>query len=481
MRPTHLLVLAAAVALLLPAAAHAGRAQFTLVEAPSELLHGDPGPALDEIADLGADGIRIQLAWRSVAPQPGARRAPSFDAADPAAYDGWGRYDAAVDGARARGLRVHLTITGPAPRWATPRGRDGDGLTRPDPAAFGRFATAVGRRYGSRVALWSIWNEPNLGKLLRPIFRGRTRTLASPLAYRELYLRGYAGLRGAGVRRPILLGELAPQGNRQRVNGTVAPLAFLRAMLCLDRRYRPVRVQRRRCARVPAQGVAMHPYSTQAGPFLKPRIDRDNVTIGVLGRLSRALDRAARAGAIARGLPIYITEFGVQSFPDRRIGVPLAVQSDYRSISERIAYLNRRVRSFSQYLLRDDPDIAAGRFGAFQSGLHLRSGRPKPARAGFRLPLVVVPTRGRAGRARLWGLVRPARAARRAGVVTIEYRDRGRWRRLGTQRFGRDGAWGRAVRTRPGRLWRVRWTAPDGARHVGSATRAWTRPWTRGR
>src|SRR5690606_3892522 len=153
-------------------------------------------------------------------------------------------------------------------------------------------------------------------------------------------------------------------------------------------------------------------------------------------------------------------EFGVQSLPDRRLGVSLAKQSDFRSIAERIAYLNPRVKAFSQYLLRDDP--GTGReYGAFESGLYLHKGRKaKPALEGFRLPLVVVPSRS-CKRATLWGLVRPARMARKAGSSRIEYADKGRgWRKLATQRFSRSGYWKRNVNAEPGRAFRVIWTAP---------------------
>ncbi|HST42096.1 MAG TPA: hypothetical protein VLK58_21430 [Conexibacter sp.] len=441
-------------ALALSGSAHANRTQFTTVEAPAELLNGAPDAGLDQVEALGAQAIRIQIPWRSVAPAPESRRAPRFDARDPDAYPPgiWQRFDAAIDGARARGLRVHVTLAGAAPDWAT---RRGDGLTSPNATAFGRFATAAGRRYGTRVSWWSVWNEPNLGKLLKPIRYNR-----SALVYRDLYMKAYAGLRGARVRAPILVGELAPIGNSLREKGTIRPLSFLRSMLCLDRDYRRTK---RRCAKLPAQGFAMHPYSTAAGPFLVP--PQDNVTIGVLPRLTRALDRAARAGAIARRLPIYITEFGVQSWPDKRIGVSLGVQSDYRSIAERIAFMNPRVRSFSQYLLTDD-DSTGWEYGKFESGLYLfRGHRPKPAREGFRLPLVVVDRPG--GSDRLWGLVRPARG-HHGGVVTVEYRDRGEgWKQLGRSRFTSSGYWSRAITARDGRAFRVRWTAPDGTRHAG--------------
>jgi hypothetical protein len=452
-------------AVLVPAtAASADSRQFTTVEAPAELLSGAPGAALDQIQALGATAVRIQLTWNLVAPDPTATHAPSFNATDPNAYpaSGWARYDAAIDGARARGLKVLLTITGGAPRWATASKRDF--LTRPSATAFGKFATAVGRRYGTKVSWWSIWNEPNLGKLLKPLYTTHHgRKLASAPIYRQLYLKAYAGLRSTGVHVPILLGELAPQANSQHEDGTIAPLAFLRGVLCLDGRYRKLG---HGCAKLATQGLAMHPYSNAAGPHLIPA-NADNVTIGVLGRLTSALDRAARAGAIARRLPIYITEFGVQSFPDRQLGVPLATQSDFRSISEHIAYLNPRVKSFSQYLLRDDATVQNSH-SAFESGLILfKNAKLKPSFEGFRLPLVVAPAKH--GKAALWGFVRPAHG--HAGSLAIETSDRGHgWKPLATQRYAAGGYWKRTVAAKAGRAWRVVWRAPDGTTHTGPAT-----------
>ena len=465
MRQRILLVPMTCLALLVPAAAaSASSRQFTTVEAPAELLSGAPGAALDQIQALGATAVRVQLTWNQVAPDPDATHAPSFNATDPNAYPvaGWARYDAVIDGARARGLKVLLTITGGAPRWATASKRDF--LTRPSATAFGKFATAVGRRYGTKVSWWSVWNEPNLGKLLKPLYTTRHgRKLASAGIYRQLYLKAYAGLRSARVSAPILLGELAPQANSQHEEGTIGPLAFLRGVLCLDGRYRKVG---RGCAKLPAQGFAMHPYTNAVGPRLRPA-NADNVTIGVLSRLTSALDRSARAGALPRRLPIYVTEFGVQSFPDHVFGVSLAKQSDFRSLAERMAYSNPRVKSFSQYLLRDDATVDHSH-SAFESGLILfKSGRAKPSFEGFRLPLVVSPAAH--GRVGLWGLVRPAHGT--AGSLTIQFNDRGHgWKTLATQHYGSTGYWKRTVGAKAGRAWRVVWQAPGGTTYTGPAT-----------
>lgn len=461
MRHRILLVVVTLAALLLPAAAaSASHRQFTMVEAPTELLFsGSPDAGLDTIKDLGATAIRIQMSWDHVAPDAGSARAPSFNQTDPNAYPAanWAPYDAAIAGARARGLRVYLTITGAAPKWAT---RKHDGLTSPSASDFGKFATAVGRRYGSQISWWSIWNEPNLGKLLKPI-----KGLASAKVYRQLYLQAYSGLRSAHVTAPILIGELAPIGNSYPNVGTISPLRFLRAVLCLDSRWHKARS----CARVPTQGLAMHPYTTQFGPNYHPAV-QDDVTIGVISRAVSAVDRAARAGALPGHLPVYASEFGVQSWPDHDIGVSPQTQSDYRSIGEHMAWSNGRVAGFSQYLLRDDVSVA-GATGRFQSGLFFYAGdKPKPSYYGFRLPLVV--SKGHGSRVALWGFVRPAHG--HGGTLTIQIADRHHgWVRYATQRYGGSGYWTRRATTKPGRRWRVVWTDPATGRvWDGSATLA---------
>ena len=73
----------------------------------------------DKIQGFGVHWIRSVLYWQSVAPDPASATAPAFDDTDPGAYPGFGRYDRAISEARARGLRVLLTVSGPVPRWAT--------------------------------------------------------------------------------------------------------------------------------------------------------------------------------------------------------------------------------------------------------------------------------------------------------------------------------------------------------------------------
>jgi hypothetical protein len=455
-----LAVVLAAVALLLPADALASPHQTTLFSAPRELLSADAAlraRTLDEIRDLGVRRLRLILYWHAVAPGADAARRPSFDERDPRAYN-WGAYGRAIREARARGLSVLLTISGPVPRWATRSHTDL--VTRPSPVRFRRFVTAVGRRFRTEVDHWSIWNEPNHPAFLAPQYSRHHRPLSGRL-YRQLFLAGWRGLRDSGNGRdPVLMGETAPRGTGR----VVAPLTFLRQALCLDAggwHKWPS------CSNLPADGYAHHAYTTRGGPWFRPP-GRNDVTIGVLSRLNRALYRAGRAGAVRRGLGIHLTEFGIQSRPDPFLGVSFTAQAEYRAIAERIAYRNPRVRSFSQYLMRDSdpvPARGAGRWSGFESGLRSSRGTRKRAYEGFRLPLVAL-RRGR--RVHLWGLVRPARAAT---VVRVEFRGRHgrRWHRLAAHRTGGRGYWSLTTAYRTGRRYRVRWQG-----HAGPPTRVYS-------
>lgn len=469
MRP-FLLTLILGAALALPAAAAASPSQFTIFEAPRELMSDDAAlrtQTLDEIQGFGVQWLRVVMYWNSVAPDHDSATVPRFDETDPAQYPGFGRYDRIISEARARGMRVLLTVTGPVPRWATHDRRDH--VTRPSPTRFGRFMTAVGRRYGDEVRFYAIWNEPNHPDFLMPQYTGsrRHRVAASPGIYRKLAFAGVEGLERAGVPgSKVLLGETAPRGTSH----VVSPLRFVRGALCLDSHDR----KRRGCHELRVHGWAHHAYTPAAGPFYVPPQPGD-VTIGVLGRLERVLSRAGATHAIPRGIGIYLTEFGIQSRPDPYMGVSYTAQAEFRSISERIAYRDGHVRAFSQYLMRDDdPRAASGpeRYGGFESGLRTSGGAAKLAYDGFRLPLVAILGHRRTS---LWGLVRAAHGRAR---VSIDFRSRhGRqWHFLKHDTTNARGYWSTTTRQVAGRRYRVRWVSPDGGRYYGPLTRSYRSP-----
>jgi hypothetical protein len=441
------------------APALASHSETVYFEAPSALLSATTRVAtLNQLQSLGVRALRVIIYWRDVAPNPKHTRRPSFNQANPAAYD-WVRYDALVAAALARHWKLMLTISGPVPRWATPHGEDI--YTSPSTNDFRQFMQAVGRHFGKQVKLYSIWNEPNEPGFLRPQYiHGK---LASAAIYRGLFLAGYAGLKSSGQfsGMKVLMGETSPTGVESQ--SVPAPLAFLRGVLCLSSNYRPVG----HCGLLPADGYAQHPYSNSRGPFWVP--PADDVTMSTIGRLLNALDRAAGVHAVRPGLSVYITEFGVQSFPNPYVGVSLAAQAEFQARSEQLAWNNPRVASFAQYLLRDDHP-AHGHVVGFQTGLETYTGRAKPAYNGFRLPLTV--TRTASGVA-FWGLVRPATSAT---SLTIQYSSNGgrSWHGLAGERTDTAGAWSGTGRFVARRMWRVKWTSAGGQAFTGAPTRAYT-------
>jgi hypothetical protein len=445
------------------APAQASSSQTTLFEAPRDLLNPQTRPgALIQLQHLGVRAIRVILTWNAVAPTPDAANPPAgFDAADPASYD-WSQYDAVMAAAAARNWKVLLTVTSPVPKWATSTGADH--LTNPDDLDFENFMTAVGRHFGRQVKLMSIWNEPNQPQFLLPQYKNGQPV--SPRLYRGLYQAAIKGLQASGnyTGMQVLFGETSPVGNGH----VVAPLTFLRGALCLNAAYKMASS----CSKLPMAGYAHHAYTTKAGPFYVPPSPND-VTIGVLPRLTSALNKAAAAGAIPAGTPIYLTEFGIQSLPDPIFGVPLAQQAEYLGISEHIAYENPRVKMFSQYLLRDDQTLAGppiDAYSGFQSGLELANGKKKPSYSSWPLPLTV--TRRASGGVSFWGLVRPAAGSTN---VEVEVKDAtGGWRRLLVRKTSSTGYWSGTSTFRSGRVWRAVWTSPAGVVYTGAAIRAYS-------
>jgi hypothetical protein len=459
------------------APALASHTQTTYFEASTDLLsRATRAKTVAQLQHLGVKALRIEMSWADVAPGPKAATRPSFTATNPSAYS-WGQYDELIAEAVRLKWKVLLTVTSPVPRWATSNGK-APYITRPDPRDFQQFMTAVGLHFGSEVSLYSVWNEPNHPAFLLPQWN-TNGTPASPRVYRGLFQAAYAGLQGAGMAHPrILFGETAPTGydtvsvrreGSKALLHDVAPLLFLRSALCLNAHYRMVGG----CSELQMSGYAHHAYTLPAGPYYMWPL-ADDVTIGSLSRLSNALNLAARAHAIPGGVPIYLTEFGVQSVPNKELGVPVATQAQFQAIDERIAWSNPRVAAFSQYLLKDDPlggpagsSVHGGTVG-FQTGLEYVNGKPKPLYYSFPIPLSVTPTRNGYS---LWGLVRPATGPT---VLSVYVRKKGArsLRLLKKLTTNSLGYWSLNSST-AGQYWQVRWRSPAGVAYEGPAVAAY--------
>jgi hypothetical protein len=355
---------------------------------------------------LGADTLRVEVKWNEVAPLPSARTKPAFDATNPAAYPGFAPYDDLILRARSLGMRIILTVTGDAPRWATAGGRGRSFATanyKVSAGEYSRFAGAVARRYSGRfgglpaVFYYTIWNEPNHRNFLKP-------TSQSPAIYRKLVDSGLPAIRrNAASAAKIFVGETAPVG---RAPVAMGPKEFIRKWLCLNKRLR--RNSRgsacRHFKRIDADGFAHHPY----GPTARVPRKRDVINILAIRTLATYLDRARHARRFSRKLNIYNTEFGLQSNPpDRIVSTSPSRQAALINEKEEYAYRYSRLKSHSQYLLFDDPARPGSlrtKWSGFQTGLRFASGKAKPSYNAYRFPIVV---KKRRRGVYVWGRVRP--------------------------------------------------------------------------
>jgi hypothetical protein len=298
---------------------------------------------------LGITRIRVNLHWAfTMSPaQAGARRRPGT------IHYNFTQVDDLIDAARKRGIRVHLTLSGPSPRWANALKSGAKSWYKPNPREFGEFASVAASHFKGRVDRYSIWNEPNWKTWLGPLD-------AAPSIYREMYLFAYGAIKRADRKAKVLIGETSPYG---RPGLSTSPLAFLRKVTCVNKRYRRVRG----CPRLKADGYAHHPYDFAHPPGYRYP-GGDNVTIGTLSRLTRALDKLKRSGALRVNgggrMPIYLTEYGYFASGHRALSAKKRARYLQKAYS--IALKNPRVKGQMQYLLLTLPP---GSDSTFNTGL----------------------------------------------------------------------------------------------------------------
>ncbi|MBV9607653.1 MAG: hypothetical protein JO027_21230 [Solirubrobacterales bacterium] len=462
-------VAAVALALVaLPAARAAASTGQTSIIQDDARLDTNPAATLARARLLGANVIRVSVHWNWIAPLPNARKPPRhFNAADPGAYPAarWGLWDTIVLEAHQDGIRVDFDLMGGAPRWALGPGRPAGNTNQnwePSASAYGAFVHAIATRYSGsyvpagqstplpRVDFWTVWNEPDYGPSLAPQgVPGNLTVENSPRMYRNLLGAAWRSLQGTGHSTSsdtIAFGELAPRGESYwGVFSGMKPLTFLRALYCVDSRYRPLRGLAARIRGCPdtsagsrrfrsenpalfgASGVSDHPYMRWYAPNHELNPDPTNgssttdySSLGVIGNLTSALDRLQRVYGSRTRFPIYNTEFGYITSPPKHSPDPTssvrvlylspATAADYMNWAEYLSWRNPRIHSFEQYLLYDPyRPTRANDWGGFASGLLSFNGVQKATYYAYRLPLYLPATTTRHGRAlEVWGCVRPA-------------------------------------------------------------------------
>ncbi|MCC6187493.1 MAG: O-antigen ligase family protein [Anaerolineales bacterium] len=144
-----------------------------------------PGAALEQLA--GIPWLRQTFPWDLIEPRPGS-------------YD-WSTWDQIVEAAVSRQHSL-IAVLNYAPEWAREPGRP-HSAPPASAADFGRFAGDFARRYGERIDVYQIWDEPNL-------LSGWGHQPPSAAGYAGLLQSAYAAIHAADAAATVLAAALAP-------------------------------------------------------------------------------------------------------------------------------------------------------------------------------------------------------------------------------------------------------------------------------
>jgi hypothetical protein len=374
-----LTILTKRLTLALAAVAAGGAIAPAAQAAPLKLGFMDPAYQAEQPARFWADAkilrpqvLRYNVDWRGIAPRkPTVQRDP----ADPR-YD-WAYLDDLVQGAAARRIPVVLTIHR-TPGWAAKKPSYRAYLFNaiPNTVYFRNFVAAAALRYSGRydpdgdgialprVSRWQIWNEPN--KYLYPVRtdrRGNIRRNA-PITigrdYSAMLNGAYAELKRRSRTNIVVAGGTA-YSNFYRT--ALAPVNFLRLMKAGGARF---------------DVLAIHPYNSVPTQGIRQGTGSKgpNIYVANFGEYLRAADRLWPR----KRYKVWLTEFGIQSYPDRFLGVPQAAQAAYLRASINIFKKRyKRVEMIVWFLIRDEVVRRPDGFAGWQSGLRTVGGKQKPA------------------------------------------------------------------------------------------------------
>jgi hypothetical protein len=351
-------------------AANAQRGMLVGLQDDAMVLRGNPVMTFGLLKQLRVQIVRMNLNWNDVAKR---RPAHPQDPADPA-YD-WDVYDRAIRYASQNRMQVLLTILF-VPSWAN--GGKARNVPPRNYTDLRNFAYAAASRYSGHyipntdddnetylpaVKYWLAWNEPNNPNWLQQTSGGR---FVSPRSYARICTAIWTGVHFTSFAgEKVGCGATGPRGNNQARSGrpSMTPLAFMTAA--------------RKAGMRSLDAYAHHPYygRPSESPSWKP--GGTAIELGNIGTLIR------QANKLFRKKPIWITEYGYQTPPDRQFGVSFARQAKYVAQAYAIARRTPQISMMVWFMLRDDTNLSLG----WQSGFLTASGKKKPAFNVFaRLP-----------------------------------------------------------------------------------------------
>lgn len=364
----------------------------------------------------GAAYVILPAAWSSIAP---ATPPAGFVATDPTSSGySWRGLDAAVGAAESAGLTPILEID-TTPTWAYTTPASGVNAGTPNVVDLGQFATALATHYNGLTPdvpaehVFQVANEPNVSLYLDPVKASVYRAMVNAVA---------GAVHTVDPANLVVAGGLDPFGhpkNKKQKWYSVAPLAFMRSLLCLSKGAHPHAT----CHDPVHFDVwSHHPY-TFDGPFGHAKLS-DDVELGDLPRMRALLSTGVRLHHVVSAHPVefWVTEFGWDTSPPRPHAAPLGLASRWTAESLHQMWLSG-VSLVTWFLIQDYPSPSQYQSGLYFESSSLDAARPKPVLTAFRFPFVAY--LGKKHTVSVWG--RDATSDEQVAVIQLRH-GRGKWR-----------------------------------------------------
>jgi hypothetical protein len=393
----------------------------------------------------GATYARILLSWSSVAP---TTLPTGFVATDPASPGySWAGVDAIVGAAESAGLTPILDIVD-TPSWAYAQRPSGPNGGAPRAAAIGDFAAALAAHYdgtqGPPVHVFQVWNEPNFSRYLSAgatVYRGMVNAVAD-------------AVHRVDPTNLVVAGGLDPVGHPKSKTQkwyAVAPLAFMRSLLCVSKGSHPHAT----CDNPVRFDVwSHHPY-TQGGPFGHAAIP-DDVELGDLSKMRALLQAAVRLHHVvsAQRVGFWVTEFGWDTNPPRKHAASPALAARWTAESLHQMWLSG-VSLVTWFLVEDFKSPSMFQCGLYFHTASLAHARAKPVLTAFRFPFVAYLNGTSVS---VWG--RDATSDTERVAIQLRHGSRAKWRTVAAIASNQFGIFRAGVRVKASKKDWVRAVAP---------------------
>jgi hypothetical protein len=414
----------------------------------------------------GASYVRMSVQWRFIAPQ-GATPPPGFVATNPTSpgYN-WVHYDQILTDVQKAGLTPILDIS-TVPDWAYATLPKPPNAGSPKAADLGNFAKALATHYNGTVPgapaehVFMVWNEPNDSRALDPVNANNYRAMVNAVA---------TAVHSVSPQNLVVAGGTSPFGHpksKKQKWYSVAPLAFMRSLLCLSKGKKP-----KATCKTPVHFDVWshHPY-TYGGPFAKAK-KADDVSLGDLPTMRTLLRNGVKSHHVisSKSVQFWVTEFGWDTKPPRPKAASLNLAS--RWTAESLYQMWRSgVSLVTWFLIQDYPSPSPYQSGLYYHGATLKQARVKPVRTAFRFPFVaylgkqLYQGKGKTRKklpqriVTIWG--RTATSTKQVVKIQRAHRKAGPWANVATVRSNATGIFKASLRLKATKKDWLRAVSPD--------------------